>query len=175
MMIEIQPGGLRSPYANRGPARGRNKPHNSRRSGDLQLLEPDHRPVDTPQIELDLVPGSMALARLPHDAPVPAWTEEARRFISVTRTPDELSILADAEVVPSGAAAVVDFRALRVRGPLALDQVGVMASLATPLAAAGVAIFTIATHDTDWLLLRESNLLHALEALRRAGHRVHEE
>jgi hypothetical protein len=99
----------------------------------------------------------------------------ARRFLSVTRTPHELSIVADAAAVPPGAAAVTDFRALAVRGTLPLDQVGVMAALATPLAAAGVAIFPIATHDTDWLLLRESNLPRALEALARAGHRVHEE
>jgi hypothetical protein len=125
-------------------------------------------------MDLDLLPDRLALARLAPDAAVPAWTEAARRFVSVTRTPFELSIVADAAAVPSGAAAVADYRALVVRGPLPLDAVGVMAALATPLAARGVAIFTLATHDTDWLLVREADMGRALAALTAAGHRVHE-
>ena len=48
------------------------------------------------------------------------------------------------------------------------------AALAVPLAAAGVSIFALSTFDTDYVLVKEAALPAALEALRRAGHRVGE-
>jgi uncharacterized protein len=47
-----------------------------------------------------------------------------------------------------------------------------MASLAAPLADAGVSIFATSTYDTDYVLVRADNLDRAVEALQRAGHRV---
>ena len=47
-----------------------------------------------------------------------------------------------------------------------------MASLAEPLADANVSIFPIATHDTDYLLIRESQLDIAIHALTSYGHAV---
>jgi hypothetical protein len=124
-------------------------------------------------MDLDVLPGHFALCRLPASAAVPPWTEAARRFLTVSRTADELSIVADAEVVPAGVAVRDDFRAFRVRGPLPLEAVGILAALTVPLAQANIAVFAIATHDTDYLLLRESDLPSAVTALERAGHRVH--
>jgi len=126
-------------------------------------------------LALDLLPGRFALCRLAGDAELPSWARAARRFLTVSRTPGELSIVCDAEVVPAGLAARDDYRALRVRGPLALDVVGVIAALAPPLAAAGIPILPIATHDTDYLFLRESDLARAIAALAGAGHVVHPE
>ena len=47
-----------------------------------------------------------------------------------------------------------------------------MARLAAPLARAGISILALATFDTDYLLVRETDLGRALAALRAAGHRV---
>ena len=126
----------------------------------------------TRRLSLDVLPGRFALCRLAGEADLPPWTRVARRFLTVTRTPGELSIIADAEVVPAGAAAVSDYCALRVCGPLALDVVGVIAALVPPLADAGIPILPIATHDTDYLFLRESDLARAIAALEGAGHEV---
>jgi hypothetical protein len=49
---------------------------------------------------------------------------------------------------------------------------GIMASLAEPLADAGVAIFPIATHDTDYVLIKEPQLDTAVHALTGYGHAV---
>jgi hypothetical protein len=122
---------------------------------------------------LDLLPGRFALCRLAAADAVPGWALAGRRFVSVSRTPEELSIVCDAEVAPAGVAAVRDYCGLRVRGPLALDAVGVIAALAPPLAEAGIPLLPIATHDTDYLFLREADLARGIAALERAGHRVH--
>jgi hypothetical protein len=49
---------------------------------------------------------------------------------------------------------------------------GVLASLATPLAEAGIPIFVLSTFDTDYLLVSAPRVAAAVEALERAGHRV---
>ena len=47
-----------------------------------------------------------------------------------------------------------------------------MASLAEPLADAGVSIIPIATYDTDYILVKEPQLDTAINALNRYGHAV---
>ena len=63
--------------------------------------------------------------------------------------------------------------AMRVEGTLAPELVGVLASLAKPLADAGIPILAIGTHDTDYVLVRAADLERAVGALQRAGHEVH--
>lgn len=123
-------------------------------------------------LTLDLLPVPLALLRLPAGDPVPAWTAEVRHFLSITRTPAELSIVADAAAVPRDLAAHGPYRAFRVQGPLPLNAVGIMAALAVPLADAGVLIFPIATCDTDYLLVRATDVARAREALVAAEHQV---
>ena len=49
---------------------------------------------------------------------------------------------------------------------------GIMAGLLTVLAAAGVSIFVLSTHDTDCLLVKDESLDAAVAALTKAGHTV---
>ncbi|HEX6533556.1 MAG TPA: ACT domain-containing protein [Gemmatimonadaceae bacterium] len=114
----------------------------------------------------------VALCRLSPSEPVPAWTAEAREFLTVSRTPTELSIVADESVVPPAADAQRGYRVLRVEGPLPLELVGVFAAMAGPLAAMNVPIFPIATYDTDYLLVHDAMLERAIAALTSAGHVV---
>jgi len=58
---------------------------------------------------------------------------------------------------------------LQVDGPLDFSQVGILSSLAAPLAAAGISIFAISTFDTDFLFVKQASLAKALRALKRAG------
>lgn len=114
--------------------------------------------------------GSFAILRLPADADVPAWAWPA--FSSVTRTIDELSIVALESRLPAGIHAEGGWRVLEVAGPLEFSQVGVLASLTSPLAAAGISIFALSTFDTDYLMVRDTDLDKAVEALAAAGHRL---
>jgi len=89
---------------------------------------------------------------------------------SITRTPAELSIVCDASSVPAGVKAEGPFRAVVVRGPLDFSLTGVLASLAGPLASAGISIFAVATFDTDYILVRAHEIDRAMGVLRDAGH-----
>jgi uncharacterized protein len=114
----------------------------------------------------------LALCRLAASDDIPEWTALARTFLTISRTPTELSIVADESVVPIGVDAQRGFRALRVDGPLPLDLIGIFAAIASPLADANVPIFPIATYDTDYVLVAESHFERAVATLEAAGHRV---
>jgi hypothetical protein len=122
-------------------------------------------------LALTLLPDRLAVCRLAPREPVPAWTGDGP-FLSVTRTADELSIVCAAERVPDDVRCERDFRCLAVQGPLDFAATGILASLAAPLAAAGISIFALSTYDTDYLLVREGDLDRALVGLTGAGHRV---
>lgn len=80
--------------------------------------------------------------------------------------------MCDESEIPAEVHAERGFRALKVVGPLDFSLVGVLASIAMPLAQAGISIFAISTFDTDYILIREQQLPSAVAALREAGHEV---
>lgn len=120
-------------------------------------------------MKLRVLPGTYAVCRLEAEAPFPGWASGSRNFLSLTRTEQELSVVCEDSLVPPGVKAETGWRALRVEGPLDLALTGVLASLTAPLATAGVAIFAVATFDTDYLLVRNVALETALAALRESG------
>lgn len=121
---------------------------------------------------LEVLPTAVAISRLPADAPVPAWAWQAREFLTISRSPEELSITADETVVPTSVPSQRGFRALRIRGLVPTGSVGILVSLLEPLARAGFGVFAVSTHDTDYVLVRAADLELARSALEQAGHHV---
>ena len=123
-------------------------------------------------LPLELLPETLAICRLAPDAPIPLWATSPGPFLTISRTPEELSITLAQEAVPAGIRCERDYRALRVRGTLPPNLIGILLSIAQPLANAGLAIFAISTYDTDYVLVKLHDLPAALAALRAAGHQV---
>ena len=115
--------------------------------------------------------GRYAISRLEAHAQIPKWAR-GPSFVSITRTPDELSIVCEEANIPRGQRSETGYAMLMIEGPLAPEMVGVLVSLITPLAQAGVSIFAISTFDTDYVLVRSSQIDRAIEAIRGAGHIV---
>ena len=107
-----------------------------------------------------------AVIRLKPDTSVPAWANGAS-FLSITRTANELSIICPEEQVPQTSIAARGWALLEVEGPLELAASGILHTLLTPLTNYGLSVLTIATHDTDYLLVRDVE--RACSALRHAG------
>ena len=124
-----------------------------------------------PTLDLTVLPDALAVCRLPAGAEAPPWID-GEAFASVTRTPEETSVVCRAAIVPPGVRAEPGWRAVRVAGPLDLTLTGVLQSLLGPLAGAGVSVFALSTFDTDYLLVREAALDDAVAALAGAGHRI---
>ncbi len=127
----------------------------------------------TQPLSLTSLQPRLAVVRFPARSGLPWWAATSS-FLSFTRTADEDSLVCEEIRVPEGLAAQKGFKALRVDGKLPFHLTGVLSSLANSLAAAGVPIFVVSTHDTDYLLVPETMLTRAASALREAGHSVSE-
>jgi uncharacterized protein len=125
------------------------------------------------RFELSLLPERFAIVRLAPDAQVPSWVAQGS-FFSITRTAEELSIVTSARSVPDGVSKHGFWQALKVHGPFALSEIGVLSALTAPLADAKISVFVISTFDTDYLLVSAEQLRAAIITLERAGHTVHQ-
>jgi hypothetical protein len=119
--------------------------------------------------DLDILPGTYNICRLPSAASLPEWATSSD-FYSVTRTPDELSIVCSEDVVPQEVERETGWACLKVQGPLDFSMTGVLSALAGILANAGISLFAISTFETDYLLVKWETLPQALAGLERAGH-----
>jgi hypothetical protein len=122
-------------------------------------------------LSLDILPGRLAVCRLPSDAPLPR-PPSSTGFWSATRTEEELTIVLPEEAASAGWRAERVWRCFKVLGPLNFGLTGILASLATSLAEAGIPIFAISTYDTDYILVKEEHLEKAKRALQASGHVV---
>ena len=122
-------------------------------------------------MKLTLLDLPLAICRLDPAVALPAWATGGA-FWSITKTPEELSIICGDAQVPEDVHAGRDWRAFEVAGPMDLGSTGVLASIAGPLAAAGISLFAVSTFDTDYILVRGERAVEAAAALRAAGHEV---
>ena len=122
--------------------------------------------------ELTVLPERFAISQLAPYAPIPEWATQGS-FFSVTRTCDELSVVCEHSRVPASVRSQPGWSVLKVHGPFDLTEIGVLSSLASPLAEAKLSLFTISTFDTDYLLIASETLSTALNALEGAGHKIH--
>ena len=117
--------------------------------------------------DLELLSGNYVICRLNPAEPVPEWP--GGELLSVTRTPDELTIICRDDNVPDEVQSEPGWRCLRVAGKLDFSLVGVIARITTVLADAEISVFTISTFDTDYFLVREIDLDRAMKAWNEAG------
>ena len=124
-------------------------------------------------LDLVLLPDEYAVCRLEPGAAVASMVDNAgKAVISMTWTPEEVSVICPVELAPEAAVVNSPWRCFRVNGPVTLALTGILASLVNPLAEARVNIFAFSTHDTDYVLVPAVRLSEALAVLAAAGHRI---
>jgi len=121
-----------------------------------------------PPLTLEVLPGLLAVCRLSATQPVPEWVLRLP-FWSMTRTEEETSIVVPEALASPAWKQETGFRALKVRGPLDFGLIGVLARLTVALASANVSLFALSTFDTDYVLVRDTDLQRAVAALQAAG------
>jgi len=103
---------------------------------------------------------------------LPDWIFKSD-FYSITKTPDEISVVAlqtansDAKVFRNDG-----WRIIKVAGLLDFSLVGIIADLSTIFKNKNISIFTVSTYDTDYILVKQNDLDTAIEALKENGHSV---
>jgi hypothetical protein len=123
------------------------------------------------RLSLTILDDAFVVCRLGADAPILPWAI-AGSFFPITRTADELSVFCRQDAVPEGVLGERGWRCLRADGTIPLLVVGVLASLAAPLAEAGIRVFAVSTFDTDNLLVMAADFERAVAGLTQAGRRT---
>jgi hypothetical protein len=129
--------------------------------------------MEPPRLKLSLLPDVLAVCRLEPGQELPAWATGGD-FSSVSRIREELSVICTSSSVPDNVRASRGWRTIKIEGPLDLDLVGILVSVAVPLAHAGIGILPVGTFDTDYILVRDRQLGEALKALRATGFNISE-
>jgi len=126
--------------------------------------------VDRHSLKFRVLTGSYAIVRLAPDALVPDWATTGE-FTSVSRTPDELSIVCPTDHLPPEVHSPHRWICLKLEGPFPFSQTGVLLSFIEPLSTRNVPIFAISTYDTDYVLIQEG-FAWALNVLQEASHEL---
>src|SRR3989442_15823316 len=107
------------------------------------------------QLTITVHPELYAICRLGAGDAVPAWAA-GEKFVTISRTKSELSIVCEDSKVPHGAHAERKRRVMQAEGTLAFSLTGVLAGIVAPLGGKQEGTFAVATFKTDFLLVSES-------------------
>ena len=86
-------------------------------------------------------------------------------FISITKTKDELSIVALQDKFTGYVSKEDGWRILKINEVLDFSLVGVISKISAVLANEGISVFVVSTFNTDYILVKEDNAQRALEVL----------
>ena len=125
----------------------------------------------SPSYQLQQFPEKLAVVKLPPGAEVPSWAGSSSLF-SITATATETSVVCAGRSVPTKVVGWKGLTAFALMGELDNRVAGVLSELLAPLAEAEISVFTISTHETNWILVPVADAETAAEAWRRRGHTV---
>ena len=122
-------------------------------------------------LKLELMKGQYGICRLDTKDTIPTWCQKGE-FYSITKTADELSIVCLEDYIPNEIQAEKEWRIFKILGPLDFSLVGILSKISTLLAESKMSIFALSTYDTDYILVKQSTTLEAINQLRQAGYHV---
>lgn len=115
-------------------------------------------------LTMKLLEGKYGVCRLDENALFPDWANNSD-FFSITRTSDELSVVCSQDNIPSEVKCERDWGILKIEGPLDFSLVGILASISAILAKADISIFAVSTYDTDYILVKNKDVISAIQVL----------
>lgn len=120
------------------------------------------------QLAISVLTGDYSLCSLQPVSPIPHWVFHSV-FYTVSKTSEELSIIAESKYVPGKIKAEANWKILKIEAVLDLSLTGITAQFSTALANAGVSLCVIATYNTDYIMIKNEKFAIAKIALEEAG------
>ncbi len=122
------------------------------------------------RLRLLVQPWRLVVQRFDADTPLVevAALAPSEGFAALVRSPESVTLVRETR---SGDIGIV-WRAIEIAGSFAFSETGVLAAIASPLAAAGVSIFAVNSYETDFVLVAEDDLELARMAVENAGHQL---
>ena len=120
-------------------------------------------------LKLKILNDEYAMHQLPPDGKIPEDVFKAD-FYSITRTDDELSIIAEARISIKSNKVETDYSCMKLIGEFEVLTTGIWASITTILADAGISVLAVTTYNTDYFLVKTAHLDKAVAAFKKNGY-----
>ncbi len=121
-------------------------------------------------LKFSILEGPFTIHRLKPGAGIPKSVTSSP-FYSISGSGEELSIVAPGKINIESEKSEPGWSVLKVTGPFDFSETGILAGIASTLAAASIPIFAVSTFDTDYILVKREHLKTAKAALSAAGHK----
>lgn len=113
-----------------------------------------------------------SIFKFKNESVLPDWVFSSD-FYSITKTKDELSVIAlQHDLISEDILYSNDWRIFKIAGPLDFSLVGIVADIAAIFKEKKIPIFTISTYETDYILVKQKDLNIGIKALRDNGHQI---
>ena len=120
-------------------------------------------------LKLKILNDEYAMHQLPPDGKIPDDVFKAD-FYSITRTDDELSIIAPARIPIKSNKVETDYSCMQLIGEFEVLTTGIWAGITTILADAGISVLAVTTYNTDYFLVKTGQLDKAVVAFKKNGY-----
>lgn len=124
-------------------------------------------------LNLSLLKASYAVCRFPAGSPVAAHSPGS--FTLLVQAAEETTLVCPLDQAPQEAEIDAGWRCFRIEQSFDFSVPGILASVLSPLAEAGIGIFATSTFSTDYVLVKAGDAQKAAAALEGAGHAVRNE
>ena len=91
-------------------------------------------------------------------------------FISITKTEDEISVVAISGSFRNYCEVEANWRILKIIGTLNFNLVGIISKISTILANVGISIFVLSTYNTDYIMVKNEKINDAIRILKEFGY-----
>ena len=113
-----------------------------------------------------------AICQLNSNSEIPGWIKDSD-FYSFTRTKDEVSIVCKQSAIQGSKNKTnKNWRILKIMGPLDFSLIGIIAEISAILKKHKISVFVISTYETDYIMVKNSDLNKAIVALKNDGHKI---
>jgi hypothetical protein len=126
-----------------------------------------------PVLNLSLLKASYAVCRFRAGSPVTAPSPGS--FTLLVQAAEETTLVCPLDQAPQEAEIDAGWRCFRIEQSFDFSVPGILASVLSPLAEAGIGIFATSTFSTDYVLVKAGDAQKAAAALEGAGHAVRNE
>jgi len=119
--------------------------------------------------KLKILQDQFTIHRLPAGSEIPVEIYQSP-FYTIVNTDEELSVVCSSSIDLKAEKSDEGWSCIKVAGPLNLSMTGIIAGISDVLAKSQIGIFTISTYDTDYVLVRTTELSRARQALTGSGY-----
>ncbi len=93
----------------------------------------------------------------------------------IGKTKEELSVVCEVDIKLKSQKCSDHWSAIKLVGPFDFSEIGILSDISNVLAMAGISIYAFSTYDTDYILIKKTNIDKAIQSLKANGYIIESE